>query len=173
MLNEIINNIILRRSCRSFLNKPILKDELDQILLAGTYAPSGRGAQSPVIVAITNPDERNIVSKLNAQILNSHNDPYYGAPYIILVLADSNINTYIEDGSCALENMMLAATSLGIGSCWIHREREMFETEQGKQLLKKWGLSESLKGIGSLAIGYPKELKTEAKPRKSDYIKII
>ena len=104
--------------------------------------------------------------------MGSDSDPYYGAPVVILVLADGNTNTFIEDGSCVLENMMLAATSLGLGSVWVHREREIFDRVKGKALLKEWGLSESLRGVGAIALGYPVSLEVEVAERKLYYLHI-
>lgn len=173
MENKIIENILTRRSVRSFLNDEVEQDKIDLILKAGSYAPSGMGKQSPVIICIKDKTYRDKISALNAKVLNSSNDPYYGATIIILVLADKNIHTNIEDGSCALENMMLAAHSLGLSTCWIHRAREMFDSQEGKDLLKEWGISEELIGIGSLALGYAKNNNQVAKPRKDNYIKII
>lgn len=103
--------------------------------------------------------------------MGSDSDPYYGAPVVVLVLADGNTNTFIEDGSCVLENMMLAATSLGLGSVWVHREREIFDRVKGKALLKEWGLSESLRGVGTIALGYPVSLEVEVAERKLYYLR--
>lgn len=122
MTNEILNIIKTRRSIRSYKPDPVPEELLNAILEAGTYAPTGRGRQSPTIIAITSEKYRQEISKLNAKVLGSDTDPYYGAPVIILVLADSTVNTFVEDGSCVLENMMLAAASLGLGSVWVHRE---------------------------------------------------
>ena len=168
-MNDIFEVIKTRRSIRIF--KPTAVDEalLDKVLEAGTYAPTGRGLQSPVIVAIQDKETRDYFSSLNAKVLGTDSDPYYGAPIIIVVLADGERNTFIEDGSCVLENMMLAAHALGLGSCWIHREREIFDSPAGKELLKKWGLSEKLRGVGSLALGYSNQ-RPLTKERKKDYI---
>lgn len=168
-MDDIFEIIKTRRSIRAF--KPDEVDEalLDKVLEAGTFAPTGRGLQSPVIVAVKDQKTRDYFSSLNAKVLGSDADPYYGAPIILVVLAEGERNTFIEDGSCVLENMMLAAHALGLGSCWIHREREIFDSAEGKALLKKWGLSDSLRGVGSLALGYPDQTPT-AKERKKDYI---
>lgn len=173
MTNETLETIKLRQSIRSFKQDMIPSEALDAILEAGTYAPTGGGRQSPVIVAVTTKQYRQEIMKMNAQIMGKDIDPYYGAPIIILVLADGTKSTFVEDGSCVLENMMLAATSLGIGSVWIHREREMFDSEKGKQLLKEWNLPETLRGVGSLAIGYANMEPTKRVERKPDYIKYV
>ena len=172
-MKDFYDIIKSRRSVRSFKPDAVPEDKLARILEAGTYAPTGRGKQSPQIIAITNKDYRDRVSKLNAAILGSTGDPYYGAPVIVLVLADSSANTFVEDGSCVLENLMLAATAEGLGSVWIHREREIFDSEEGKALLKEWGLPETLRGVGSIALGVPAAEPQPAAPRKKDYIKYV
>ncbi len=169
MDNAVIENIKSRRSIRKYLSKDVPFELLDKVADAGTYAPSGRSLQSSTIVLIKNKKVRDELSKLNASIMKADIDPYYGAPNIIIVLGDSNVNTYVEDGSLVLMNMMLAAHSLGLGTVWVHREREMFETSEGKALLKSWGLDPSLKGIGALAIGYPDSEGT-LHPHKDNYV---
>lgn len=124
------------------------------MLEAGTYAPSGRGLQSPILVAVQEPETKKRLIKMNAEIMGTDTDPYYGAPTLILVFAPVDRTTYIEDGSCVLDTMMLAAHSIGLASCWIHREKEMFATTEGKALMKKWGVPENFNGIGALALGY-------------------
>ncbi len=169
-MNAVLDNIKTRRSVRKFLPRQVEEDKLDLILEAGTYAPTGMGKQSPVIVAVQDPETIKQLIAMNAKVMHSDSNPYYGAPTILLVLADSQRGTYVEDGSCVLENMMLAAHSLGLESCWIHREKEMFETQEGKDLLKKWGIDETLAGVGALALGYPDGEIPAAKPRKSNYV---
>lgn len=172
-MNDFYKIIKSRRSVRGFTSEPIPEDKLARILEAGTYAPSGMGRQSPQIVAVTDKVYRNRISKLNAEIMGTDKDPYYGAPVIILVLADGNAHTFVEDGSCVMENLMLAATAEELGSIWIHREREIFDSESGKELLREWGLSENLRGVGAVALGYPSVKPNDAAPRKNDYIKLI
>lgn len=170
MDNEVLKVIRERRSIRAFTAKEVSEADLNAILTAGTYAPSGRGKQSPVIVAVRDRKTRDELARLNAAVLGTDTDPYYGAPVILLVLADATVGTWVEDGSCVLENLMLAATSLQLGSIWIHREREIFDGEAGKALLKRWGLSDHLRGVGAVALGYPAAAPKEAAPRKKDYI---
>ncbi len=170
MTNEVLENIKNRRSIRSYKNDPIPEDLLNLVLEAGSYAPSGMGKQSPTIIAIRDKKYRDLISKLNAKVMNRDTDPYYGAPIIILVLADSTIPTYIEDATCVIENMMLAASSLGLGTVWVHREKEIFNSEEGKALLKEWNLPETLKGVGSIALGYANGEAKEASKRKNNYI---
>lgn len=150
MENSVIKAIETRRSVRSFSQKAIPEELLDAVLKAGTYAPTGGGRQSPVIVAVKDAAYRDKIARLNAEVMGKDTDPYYGAPVIILVLADGKANTFVEDGSCVLENMMIAAHSLGLGSVWVHREREVFDSEKGKELLRSWNLPETLRGVALL-----------------------
>ena len=170
----VLDTIRNRRSMRSFKSGMIPEDVLDLILEAGTWAPTGKGLQSPVIVVLTKEDDRRSFSRLNARY--SHNraegfDPFYGAPVYALVLADSSSSNWLRDGSCVPENMMIAAEALGIGSCWINREEEVFDSVEGKELLKKWGLDAGkIRGVGALALGYAGRAPGRAAPRKKDYI---
>ena len=171
-MNETIKNLVERRSCRKYSSTQIKEDELNSVLKAGEYAPTGMGMQSPIIVVLQNKSMIDKLSKINAKIMGKDEDPFYGAPTVLVVLADKNIGTYIEDGSLVLGNLMNAAYSLGLGSCWIHRAKEEFETDEGKELLKEWNISENYVGIGHCILGYPEE-KSEAKPRKDGYIRFV
>ena len=171
-MNETIKNLIERRSCRKYSTTQIKEEELNSVLKVGEYAPTGMGRQSPIILVLQNKEKIEKLSKLNAKIMGTDKDPFYGAPTVLIVLADKNIGTYKEDGSLVLGNLMNAAYSLGLGSCWIHRAKEEFETEEGKELLKEWNIPENYVGIGHCILGYPEE-KSEAKPRKEDYIRFI
>ena len=168
-MNEVIKNILNRRSIRKYKNKDVEEYLIDEILKAGTYAPTGRNSQSPIIIAITNKDIKNKLAKINASVMNSNFDPFYGAPVVLVVLADKNIPTYLYDGCLVMENMMLAASSLGLGSCFIHRAKEEFETKEGKEILKELGISDDYVGIGNMILGYPDEEKAPS-PRKDNYI---
>lgn len=170
MSNEVLKTIKTRRSIRAYKSDTVSAELLDAVLEAGTYAPTGGGHQSPVIIAVTSEKYRKEIAQLNADVMGSTGDPYYGAPVIILVLADGTASTFAEDGSCVLENMMLAAASLGLGSVWVHREREIFDSERGKALLREWGLPETLRGVGSIALGYPAGVPGETAKRKENYI---
>lgn len=170
MTNPVLENLKTRRAIRKYLPRQVEPEKLDLILEAGTYAPTGMGMQSPVIIAVQDPQSVQKLAKLNAKVMNSSSNPYYDAPTILLVLASSQRGTRVEDGSCVLENMMLAAHSLGLGSCWIHREREMFELPEGKELLSQWGITEPLTGVGALALGYRMETLRSPNPRKEGYI---
>lgn len=171
-MNETIKNLIARRSCRKYSTTQIKEEELNSVLKAGEYAPTGMGRQSPIILVLQNKEKVEKLSKLNAKIMGTDKDPFYGAPTVLIVLADKNIGTYKEDGSLVLGNLMNAAYSIGLGSCWIHRAKEEFETDEGKELLKEWNIPENYVGIGHCVLGYPEE-KSEAKPRKEDYIRFI
>ncbi len=173
MVNDFLEIIKTRRSCRHYKAEQIKDDELKVVLEAGTYAPTSRGMQSPYIVAVQNESIRERLAKMNAQIMGVTSNPYYDAPTYVLVFTPADANNPIQDGSCVLENMMLAAHAIGLGSCWIHREREMFSTEEGKKLMKDFGLPEGLVGIGALSLGYPSKDADKAKPRKEDYYRII
>ena len=170
MTNEVLKTIKSRRSVRVYKKDAVPPELINEICEAGTYAPTGGGRQSPTIIAVTSEKYRNELARLNAEIMGRDTDPYYGAPVIILVLAQGSASTFVEDGSCVLENMMLAAASLGLGSVWVHREREIFDSESGKALLREWGLPETLRGVGSMALGYPASEPAEPAKRKDDYI---
>lgn len=171
MENEMLTLLKTRRSVRKYLPKPVETEKLDAVLEAGTFAPTGRGAQSPVIVAVLTPETRKAVQELNCKARGMSGDPYYGAPVILLVLADSNArHTCVEDGACVLNTMMQAAHAVGLSSCWIHGEEEMFQLPEGKAMLAKWGLPDTLRGVGSLALGYGDGPTPQPKPRKADYV---
>lgn len=171
--NEFLEIIRTRRSCRRYRPEQITDEELKLVLEAGTYAPTSRGLQAPYIVAVQNKEQLAQLAAMNAEVMGVTSNPYYDAPTYVLVLAPADARNPIQDGSCILENMMLAAHALGLASCWIHREREMFEMPEAKELLAAWGLPQDLTGIGALALGYPAEEPAPAKPRKADYYRII
>ena len=171
-MNKTINDLISRRSIKKYKEDTIPQNILDEIIKAGTYAPTGMNKQSPIILAITNKDIRDKLSKLNASIMGIDSDPFYGAPVVLVVLADKNIPTYIYDGSLVLGNLMNAAYSLGIASCWIHRAKEEFDTVEGKEILKSLGISDNYVGIGHCILGYSDEIKKESN-RKDNYVYYI
>ena len=173
MTNEVLKTIRSRRSVRAYRKNAVPQELISEICEAGTYAPTGGGRQSPTIIAVISEKYRNELTRLNAEVMGKDTDPYYGAPVIILVLAQGEADTFIEDGSCVLENMMLAAASLGLGSVWVHREREIFDNEKGKTLLREWGLPETLRGVGSIALGYPASTPGEPAKRKDDYVLLV
>lgn len=170
MKTEFLDLLLTRRSVRAYKPDPVPEALLEEVLRAGTYAPTGGGRQSPVLVAVTDKAARDEISRLNAAVMGRDTDPYYGAPVLVLALADPASSTWVEDASCALENMMLAAHALGLGSVWVHREREIFDSEAGKALLRAWGLPETLRGVGSIALGYASGPAPAPAPRKDGYI---
>lgn len=173
-MNETLKTLLNRRSIRKFKAEQIKDEELNAVLEAGKYAPSGANQQSALFIAVQNKDTIKKISKMNAAVMGKENiDPYYGAPTVILVLADKSKVTPIEDGSIAIGNMCNAAYSLGIGSCWIHRTKQMFETEEGKALLREWGVKGDYIGVGSCILGYPDCEQPKAAPRKENFFVII
>ena len=173
METNFLDIIRTRRSCRSYKQQQITDEQLNVVLEAGTYAPTSRGLQSPFIVAIQNKDLLKLLAEMNAEVMGTTTNPYYDAPTYILVFVPDGFANGVYDAALVLENMMLAAHAQGLGSCWIHREREMFATEEGKELMKQWGLPEGLIGIGALALGYPEGEPAPAKPRKEGYTRVI
>lgn len=170
--NDILAAMAARRSCRAYEAKQITREELNAVTAAGTWAATGMGRQSPRIVAVQDPAVRQELSRLNAAVMGSDKDPFYGAPTVLVVLADKTVPTAVYDGSLVMGNLMLAAHSIGLGSCWIHRAREVFESEAGKALLRDWGLDpERYAGVGHCILGYaaPGGIKEPA-PRKADYV---
>lgn len=169
-MNETLQTLKNRRSVRSYLPEQIKDEELQQILEAGIYAPTGMGAQSPIIVVVQDKETIAYLSKLNAAVMGSTSDPFYGAPTVVVVLADRSRGTCVEDGSLVIGNILNAAASLGVGSCWIHRAKEVFDTPEGKALLEKWGIQGDYVGVGNCILGYAKGEILAAKPRKENYI---
>lgn len=169
-MNESIKNMIERRSVRGYKPDMIPKEDLDLILEAGTYAATGMGMQSPVIVAVTDKATRDQLSKMNADVMGTDTDPFYGAPVVLVVLADKNRPTHIYDGSLVMGNLMNAAASLGIGSCWIHRAKDEFDGPEGKELLKELGIEGDYEGIGHCVLGYVNGEYPETKARKENRV---
>ena len=170
-MKETWQDIRTRRSCRKFQSRQIGDEELNAILEAGTWAPTGRGAQSPVMVVVQDKDTIARLSKMNAAVLGTSGDPFYGAPTVVVVLADRTRPTCVEDGSLVMGDLMLAAHAVGVASCWIHRAREVFDSEEGKALLKSWGVEGDYVGVGHCVLGYADEQgEAPAKPRKENYV---
>lgn len=168
---ETLKDLKERRSCRKYLDKQITDEQLNQILEAGTYAPTGMGKQSPVIVCIQNRELINKIALMNAKVMGANGDPFYGAPTLLIVLADPSIGTYLYDGSLVMGNLMNAAQAVGVASCYIFRAKEVFETEEGKELLKEWNIPTNYEGIGNCILGYADEGGIKpALPRKENYI---
>ena len=170
MNTDLLTLMETRRSVRRFKPDMLPSDVIDQIIKAGTYAATGMNRQSPIIIAVTNKEMRDRLSKMNAKIMGTDTDPFYGAPVVLVVLAKKEMPTYIYDGSLVMGNLMLAAHALHIGSCWIHRAKEEFESEEGKALLKKWGVEGDYIGVGHCILGYAKDEPKPAAPRKEGYV---
>lgn len=171
MNNETLEVLKNRRSIRKYKPEQVSEEALSSILEAGTYAPTAGGKQAPVIVAVQNPEDIAKLNAMNAKVLdNKVQLPYYGAPTILLVLAPEDAMLPDLDCASVTGNLLNAAYSAGLGSCWVHRSKEMFETAEGKELLKKWNLPETLSGVCSIALGYPDCPHPEAPARKADYI---
>ena len=163
---ETLYTLKHRRSCRAYKPELIEEDQLQAIIEAGLYAASGMNRQPWIIIAVTDRAMRDKISKMNAAVWGKDTDPFYGAPEILIVLADKSAPTYLYDGSLVIGNMMNAAADLGVASCWIHRAKEEFESEEGKEILKELGIEGDYEGIGHVAIGYPAAPMKEASPRK-------
>jgi len=169
-MSNAMEKMLTRRSVRKYTNEMIPKDKLDQILKAGSYAATGRNLQSPIMICVTNKELRDRLSAMNARIMGVESDPFYGAPVVIVVLADRSVPTHVYDGSLVMGNLMLAAHELGIGSCWIHRAKEEFDSEEGKEILKALGIEGDYEGIGHCVLGYSDGPLPVEKQRKDNYI---
>jgi nitroreductase len=173
MREEVLTAIKTRRSCRRYGKEQVKDEDLKAVLEAGTYAPTAKGMQDPYIVAVQNEADLKQLATMNAAVMGTSTNPYYDAPTYILVFATDGGRNALQDGSCVLENMMLAAHAVGLATCWINREREMFETPEGKALMAKWGLPEGLMGVGALSIGYAEGPMKAPKERKEGYYRIV
>ena len=170
-MNETIHNLLNRRSIRKYEDRPVPDELLDQVLEVGIHAPSGMNTQGVRLVAIRDRETVAYLSRLNAAVMNSDRDPFYGAPCVVVVLADPEIyNGWVEDGALALGSMMNAAHALGLGSCWIHRAKQVFDAPEGKALLRAWGLPEHLRGVGNCILGWPACDHPAPAPRKDGRI---
>ncbi|MBR5220289.1 MAG: nitroreductase [Clostridia bacterium] len=170
MTNPTLETLKSRRSVRSYLPKQVEEDALQAILEAGTYAATGMNRQSPIILCVQDPEVREMLRRLNAAVMGSDGDPFYGAPTVLVVLADRAVRTCVEDASLVIGNMMNAAFSVGVDSCWIHRAKEEFDSEEGKALLKKLGIEGDYVGVGNLILGYRTGDLPAVRPRKENYI---
>ena len=170
-MNPVVQAMIDRRSIKCYESRQVPEELLEQILQAGIHAATGMGAQSPCIVVLQDPESISTLERMNAAIMGvPEAHPFYGAPTVLVVLANADIRTAVYDGSLVIGNMLLAASALGLGGCWIHRAKEEFESDGGKALLKSWGLEGNLIGVGHCIVGYPAAAPAPAKPRKEDYI---
>jgi len=170
-MNAALENLLTRRSIRKYGPAQITEEELDAVLEAGTYAPTAVGRQSPLIVSVQNGEDLAVLSRLNAEAWGrSDIDPFYGAPTAVAVFADGKNRNGLQDASLVLGNLMNAAHAVGLGSCWINRAKETFETPEGKALMKKWGIEGDWVGVGYCILGYAEGEYPVPKPRKPDYI---
>lgn len=167
---DAMQNLLTRRSVRKYKPDMVPQEKLDKILEAGSYAATGMGRQSPIILAVTDKAMRDRLSKMNAAIMGVDSDPFYGAPVVLVVLADKNVPTYIYDGSLVMGNLMNAAHAEGIASCWIHRAKEEFNSPEGKQILQDLGITGDYEGIGHCILGYADGDEPAVKPRKENYV---
>lgn len=172
-MNQAMENIMTRRSVKKYRPDAVPQDVLERIVTAGTYAATGMNRQSPLILAVTDRKLRDQLSMMNRKIMGADIDPFYGAPVVLVVLADKSVPTYLYDGSLVMGNLMLAAHAEGLGSCWIHRAKEEFESEEGKQILKDLGIEGDYEGIGHCVIGYADGGEKEAAPRKENYVRYV
>lgn len=168
-MNKTLEDLKNRRSIRRYKPEQISREALDTVISAGICAPTGMNRQSPIIVAVQDSETVKLLSKMNAAVMGADNDPFYGAPTVLVVLADANSRHAVQDGSLVMGNLMNAAQAIGLGSCWINRAREVFDTAEGKSLLKKWGIEGEYIGVGNCILGYPDE-SPAMKPRKDNYV---
>ena len=153
-MNQVLEALETRRSCRKYETRQVDEALVEQIVEAGLWAASGMGQQATHIVVVRDPEDIATLSRMNAEIMGSKGDPFYGAPTVVVVLADPSRPTCVEDGSLVIGNLMVAAHALGVASCWIHRAHEEFESEEGRALLEKWGVPGTWRGVGHCLLGY-------------------
>ena len=167
---DALQNMMTRKSVKKYKSDPVPKELIDQIIAAGLQAPSGLNKQAPIILAVTNKDIRDKLSADNMKRDPFHRaDPFYGAPVVLVVLADKSAHTYLYDGSLVMENMLLAAHALGLGACWIHRAKETFELPEWQAWLKEIGIEGEYEGIGNCVVGYA-DMEPQEKPRKENRV---
>lgn len=170
-MNKALDNLLERRSIRSYKPGQISDDELKSVLKAGLAAPSAMNRQPTVLLVVQDKATIQLLSKLNALVMGKEGiDPFYGAPTVIVVLSDRNIPTHVEDGSLVLGNLMNAANALGLGSCWINRAKEVFEMPEARRILRNAGIGDEYIGVGHCILGYPDGEKPEAKPVREDRV---
>ena len=169
---ETLECIRTRRSIRKYKSDPVPEELLDKVLEAGTWAPTGMGKQSPVIIAVTDKEQRDRLMRLNASVIGAKNDPFYGAPVVLLVAVDKSVPTAENDGELVIQNLMLAAHDLGLASCYIWRAKQELESAEGKQMLADWGLPSDVdyEGVGHVILGYADMEAPTPAPRKENYI---
>ena len=167
---DAMANLLTRRSIRSYRPDMLPREVIEKIAEAGTYAPTGMNRQTPIIVAVTNKELRDRMSRLNAAVLGMDSDPFYGAPVVLVVLAERSAPNHVYDGSLVMANLMLAAHAMGVGSCWINRAREVFDTDEGKAILRDLGIEGDYEGVGNCILDYTEGEEPQAKPRKENWV---
>lgn len=172
-MKETLKDLLERRAIRSYTDEPVTQEELEAVVEAGLYAPTARGEQRAIIVAVTNKADRDAAAEINRGIMGADSDPFYGAPVVCVVFADGSWPMAQKDGSLVMGNMMNAAQAIGLGSCWIDRAEPVFNTEAGKALKKKWGVPDEYIGVGNCILGHAKEIPepAERKAGRAIYIK--
>ncbi len=169
-MNQALENLLTRRSIRAYQDRQVEKALLEQVLQAGMYAPTAKGMQSPMILVVQDKPTIALMSRLNAQVMGTTSDPFFGAPTVLVVLADKTNPNGVQDASLVMGNLMNAAHALGLGSCWINRARETFQLPEGKALLEKWGVPQRYEGLGNCILGYAAQEAPAPKPRKEGYV---
>ncbi len=171
-MKDTLSDIKTRRSCRKYQPTQVKAEELDTVLEAATYAPTGHGLQSPLMVVVQEPEMMKTLSRLNAEIMGAKHDPLYGAPTAVIVFADAANHTGQADAANVMATLLLAAHATGLASCWINRAKEMFELPEGFEMQKKWGIADNYEGFAIAILGYEAEGGTLAnpRPRKEGYI---
>ena len=170
-MNETLHVLKTRRSIRQYRPEQIVEAELNAVLEAGTWAPSARNLQPAVLVVVQDPETIAYMARINAEIWGKPEaDPFFGAPTVVVVLSDSQQKNWLQDGALVMGNLLNAARAVGLGSCWVNRAMELFDRPEGKALLKKWGLPDTLRGVGNCILGYPDGPEPSPKPRKDGWI---
>lgn len=170
-MNETLKVLKERRSIRKYRPEQVAEQDLNAILEAGTWAPTAKNLQTPVMVVVQDPETIAHMSALNAEIMGKPGtDPFFGAPTVVVVLADGTQSNWLQDGSLVMGNLMTAAAATGVGSCWVNRAMELFDRPEGQALLRRWGLPETLRGVGNCVLGYPDGPAPAPKPRKEGWI---
>ncbi len=171
MENQVLESLKTRRSVRAYKPDMIEQEKLDAIMEAATYAPTGMGQQSPRIVLVKTKEIRDRLSKMNANVIGRDADPFYGAPVVAVVFGDiKKVPTWMEDAVLVAGNLLNAAHAVGVDSCYIYRAKQMFESKEGKELMKEWGLADTYVGVAICILGYGASEVPAAKERKADYI---
>lgn len=170
-METTLKDLESRRSIRAYRTEQVSDEQLEKIMRAATYAPTGMGRQSPKIVVVQNPEVLARIERMNAAVMGRPDGhPFYGAPTVAIVFADSTIGTYLADGNLVIGNLLNAAHAVGVDSCYIYRAKEVFASDEGKELMMEWGLDEKYVGIGNCLLGYAAAEAAAPAPRKDDYI---